>query len=339
MKRPRLGFVGVGWIGQQRLNAMIEAEACEVVGILDPSALHVEQCLAIVPHAAVFESLDEVLAAKIDGVVIATPSALHAGQTIAALERGLPVFCQKPLARTADEVRHMIGVAKRTDRLLGVDLSYRYTDALQKIRELVRSGALGKIFGIELVFHNAYGPQAPWFYDARLSGGGCVIDLGIHLIDAALWILETPIRGVSSRILSGGESLSRRSDAVEDFAMARLDFADGAVAQLSCSWRLHAGRDAVIEAAFYGTQGGAAMRNVCGSFLDFRAEHFVGTKSEVLAEPPDAWGGRAAVAWARQLAQSPAFDPAIKQQIEVAVALDAIHAEKSDAVLFNELLQ
>src|SRR5437868_1219219 len=125
------------------------------------------------------------------------------------------------------------------------------------------------------MFHNAYGPDKPWFYDRRLSGGGCVIDLGIHLVDLALWALGRPaVTGVSSRLFASGRRLLPAGEAVEDYAEARLDLASGATVRLSCSWRLPAGQDAVIEAAFYGTRGGAALRNRNGSFYELAAERF-----------------------------------------------------------------
>src|SRR5205085_4278362 len=123
---------------------------------------------------------------------------------------------------------------------------------------------LGEIFAADLVFHNAYGPQKPWFYEREQSGGGCVIDLGIHLVDAALWILDQPIMNVSSRLFHKGELLHRLGNVCEDYAAARLDLANGTIVNLSCSWHLQAGCDAVIEASFYGTHGGATMRNVNG---------------------------------------------------------------------------
>jgi hypothetical protein len=97
------------------------------------------------------------------------------------------------------------------------------------------------------------------------------------------------------------------------------------VARLACSWNLHAGREAVIEARFHGTRGGAALRNVDGSFYDFVAERFDGTCSTLLAGPPDSWGGRAAVDWARRLAAGARFDPEVQRLNEVATVLDAIY--------------
>jgi predicted dehydrogenase len=323
--RPRLGFLGVGWIGAHRLAAIGRAGVAEIFAIADPIDEMLIAAAQHAPDALLVQSADELFNLGLDGVIIATPSAQHAQQCISALKRGFAVFCQKPLARDAKEVSEVMDTARSANRLLGVDLSYRHTEALRQIRKLVRQNELGEIFGVDLVFHNAYGPQKPWFYDRIRSGGGCVIDLGIHLVDAALWILDQPIIGVSSRLLQQGKRIQELDGICEDYATARLDLANGAAINLSCSWHLHAGRDAVIEASFYGTRGGAAMRNVNGSFYDFIAERFNSTSREVLSEPPDEWFGRAAVEWACRLAADPTFDPEIERMIEVASAIDAIY--------------
>jgi predicted dehydrogenase len=152
------------------------------------------------------------------------------------------------------------------------------------------------------------------------------MDLGVHLVDLALWTLDWPeVGGVSARLLAGGEPLGRRVDAVEDYGLATLQLATGTVVQLGCSWRLQAGRDAIISAAFYGTQGGASLANLDGSFYDFRAERYRGTARETLSEPPDAWGGRAAADFAARLAGGERFDPAAGQLVDVARVLDRIY--------------
>jgi predicted dehydrogenase len=251
---------------------------------------------------------------------------MHAEQAVAALERGVAVFCQKPLARTAREARRVVEAARAANRLLGVDLSYRFTSGMQRIRELVQRGELGTVYAADLVFHNAYGPDKPWFYDPRLAGGGCLIDLGIHLVDLALWTLDFPrVEGATGRLFARGAPLCAPAEMVEDYAEARLDLATGSTVRLACSWNLPAGRDAVIEATFYGTRGGAALRNVNGSFFDFTAERFRGTARETLSTPPDDWGGRAAVEWVRRLAAGGEYDPAVERIVDVATTLDAIY--------------
>lgn len=302
--RPRLGFLGVGWIGRNRLEAVARSGAAEVAAVVDPAAADLDGFHRL-------GSVEELLASDLDGVVIATPSALHAPQAVAALERGLAVFCQKPLGLTAAEARAAVEAARRVDRLLAVDLSYRELDAVAAMRE--RLGEIGSVFAVELAFHNAYGPDKEWFYDVDLSGGGCVIDLGVHLVDLALWLLGFPgVETVESRLFRAGRPLAAGERAIEDYAVARLDLAGGVVVRLACSWRLHAGRDCVIEASFYGSKGAVSLRNIGGSFYDFVAELHHGTATRVLSAPPDEWGGRAAVAWARRLAAGERFDGAVE---------------------------
>jgi predicted dehydrogenase len=324
--RPRLGFLGVGWIGQHRLQALVRSGLAEVVAIVDPVQALAEQAADIAPGAAVLSGMAALLAQDLDGIVIATPSALHAEQTIEALSTGSAVFCQKPLGRTATETRAVVDAARTADRLLGVDLSYRYVHGIQTMRQLIQAGEIGEIYAVELAFHNAYGPDKTWFYDPVQSGGGCVIDLGLHLVDLALWMLGFPrVMHTASRLLAHGKPLESSRTEVEDYAVARLDLDTGATVSLTCSWRLPAGCDAVISAAFYGTQGGLALHNVAGSFYDFMTERFWGTTRQTLHTPPDDWGGRAAVAWARQLAVRPQFAPDVAHVITVAQVLDAMY--------------
>ena len=331
-RRPRLGFLGTGWIGRHRLEAVAASGAAEIAAIVDPAPANAEAAKALAPEAPILGSLDALLDADLDGIVIATPSAMHAEQSVAALERGLAVFCQKPLGRTAEETARVVDAARTADRLLGVDLSYRHTEAARRVRDLVQGGALGEVFAADLVFHNAYGPDKPWFYDPALSGGGCVIDLGIHLVDLALWTLDFPaVSATSARLFSGGASLSPGADAIEDYAVATLDLDNGVVVRLACSWNLSAGCDAVIGAEFFGTRGSAALRNVAGSFYEFTATHARGTTSVTVAHAPDAWGGRAAVAWVRRLGRNRAFDPRADHLVVLAAAIDRIYGRHAEA--------
>lgn len=325
-RKPRLGFLGVGWIGGFRMEAIQRCGQTEIVAFADADAAACERAAGIAPRAVQHGGLAALLELDLDGIVIATPSAQHAQQSLLALERGIAVFCQKPLARNAAETRAVVDAARRADRLLGVDLSYRQTIGMRKIRDLVDGGALGTIFAADLVFHNAYGPDKPWFRDRALSGGGCVIDLGIHMVDLALWVLGHPgVANVSSRLYAAGKRVSRESAEVEDLGLAQIELEGGATLRLACSWNLHAGRDAVIKASFHGTRGGAALRNVEGSFHDLVAEKFDGTHTTRLASPPDDWGGRAAVQWASALAGGAGFDPEVEQIVRVAMVLDRIY--------------
>jgi predicted dehydrogenase len=318
--------LGVGWIGRHRMERVVESGAADVVALCDPDTEAVEQALEVVPKAKVEDSLDGMLGMDLDAVMIATPSAMHAEQSIRALNAHKAVFCQKPLARNAQETGRVVEAAREVDRLVGVDFSYRHTEAMQKIRPLIEQGALGDIYAVDLVFHNAYGPDKDWFYDVERAGGGCLIDLGIHLVDLAMWALDWPVvEGVDGRCMAGGRRLEADQPEVEDYATALVDLGQACVVDLSCSWRISAGCDCVIEAAFYGTDGGAKMRNVDGSFYDFVAERYRGTDTEVLCEPPDEWGGRAAIAWAQRLGRDRGFDTQIQRVVDVAGVVDRIY--------------
>jgi predicted dehydrogenase len=317
-----LGFLGTGWIGRNRMEAMLATGDANAVAICDPNPAMAAQAQQLAPDAQIVGSFDELLACEPEGVVIATPSALHAHQCIRALERGASVFCQKPLGRTAAEVEAVLTAARRGDRLLGVDLSYRHTAAMQAMR--ARLAELGDVFAADLTFHNAYGPGAGWFWDPKLSGGGCLIDLGVHLVDLALWMFDFPeVLDASVILLRDGHRPGE--DEVEDFAIGQLELANGAAVRIACSWNLNAGQDAVVEASFYGTEGGAQMRNENGSFFDFSADLFKGRNAERIAAPPDEWGGRAAAEWVRKLASAERFTGSTPGLLETARTLDRLY--------------
>ncbi|MEN3328189.1 MAG: hypothetical protein V7638_2996 [Acidobacteriota bacterium] len=330
---PRLGFVGLGWIGRNRLQSVAEAGVAKIVGIHDVQVSAVEEAQKLSRDAVHFASFEELLNPALDGVVIATPNSLHAEQSIAAFKRGMAVFCQKPLGRTASETRKIVDAARAADRLLGVDLSYRAMPAMRAVSDLVESGELGKVFAVDAKFHNGYGPDKAWFRDFSLAGGGCVLDLGPHLLDLALRPLGfPPVTQVQSTLFANGRVKGVAE--VEDYGVATIETEDGVVINLSCCWNLSIGRDADIEIAFYGTRGGAKLRNVDGSFYDFVGERFSGTKTETLSSPEDAasqWGGLATIEWIKKLSVDGRFDPDAERFVLLAEVIDRIYKISQDS--------
>ncbi len=328
--KPKLAFTGVGWIGRSRLQAAAESNLAEIVLLADPSEDCIQEASKIAPESKTTASFEETISdIDIDGIVIATPSALHKQQAVAAFQSGKAVFCQKPLGRNLEEVIAVVDAAKENDKLLGADFSYRYTTAFQKIYAVIQSGELGKIFAVDLKFHNAYGPDKPWFYDISLSGGGCVLDLGIHLIDMMLYALDFPeVIKVNSSLFAKGVSLKGESE-VEDYATVLMELANDITAQLACSWNLPAGSEAVIEVSFFGTNGGVALKNVAGSFYDFVGLRYRGTKTETLTTPPDNWGGKALLDWIEKLSVNSNYSDRAAQYLKSAEVLDKIYGRLS----------
>lgn len=323
-----LGFIGVGWIGKNRMEVLQQKANTSAVAIFEPDKDNAKAALDSTKKAVNFKSEEEIYRVKrLDGLVIATPSAMHAEQSIKALKAGKAVFCQKPLGRTAAEVREVVEASKAADKLLAVDLSYRYTKAFEAINKLIKNGEIGDIYAVDLVFHNAYGPDKEWFYDLKRSGGGCVMDLGIHLVDLALWSLGFPkVKEVNSHLFYQGRKLAPQEEQVEDFASVSMTSEKDTLINLECSWHVSAGKDAVIEAKFYGTKGGAAFKNINGSFFDFTSEKYNGTQTETLVNPPDDWSGRAGVVWAEEVLKGKGFDPETAEEfIQTAEIIDRIY--------------
>lgn len=326
---PRVGFLGVGWIGLSRMQALVDGGHIVPSAVVDPSDEAANAAIRLAPDAKRYASFEEMLAQKLDGIVIATPTAAHAQQAIAALRAGSAVFCQKPLACDSASTRRVIEEAQAADRLLGVDMSYRHLQGMQAIRTLIAAGSIGQVYCVDLIFHNAYGPDKEWFYRPELSGGGCVIDLGVHLVDLAMWSLgATKVSAMASRLFAKGRRIMNIVEQVEDHAIAQFELDDRITINLACSWRLSAGTDAIIDAFFHGTRGGLELHNVNGSFYEFRAERYSGTQREILSNPPEQWQGSAVNEWAKRLAACRRFDQSALEVLHVAEALDLIYGRR-----------
>lgn len=323
-----LGFVGLGWIGRKRMEQLLVNPQINCSAILEPVPAHAEKALSLAKGCKIVENFEELLEDNsIDGLVIATPSAMHARQTTEALRAGKAVFCQKPLGRDRAEVEQVIRASSEMDRLVSVDLSYKFTRAFTAVYETIKEGKIGKIYAADLIFHNAFGPDKDWFYDYESSGGGCVLDLGVHMLDLALWSLEFPfIDRIESHLYHSGEKMQKGEEKVEDYASVLLTTEADTVLNLQCSWHISAGRDAVIEARFYGTEGGVAFRNINGSFYDFTAERYTGTQTEVLVSPPDDWGGNAGMLWADAIMNGAGYDEVTAQEfLQLTEIIDRIY--------------
>jgi predicted dehydrogenase len=322
---PRIGFLGIGWFGLKRLDWVGRTGVASVAAVCDPARDRVARARALATGATVCSSLDQLIDLELDGVVISTPGADYAAQCIECLDWGLPVFCQRPLARSAAETTAVVLEAQGQDCLLDVDLSFRQAVAVEAIRDLAGSGGLGELYRARLCFHNSSATEQAWPQHPRLTGGGCVADLGIHLVDLAVRVMGSPVASVERRQLSGEDPHRRPpEDLADDHARALLRLESGAEVQIDCSWSPTLGVDASIEAHFVGTRGEARLRNVNGGY-DFRATHTRGMHTRVLVEPPDDWAPRALASWARRLGEGAGFDCEAWDMVHLARVVDEIY--------------
>lgn len=325
-KKLKVAFIGIGWIGLNRMEALVNSGLIDTKAVVDISEESIKQAQKIAPGAKVFSSIDQLTEVELDAVVIATPSGQHYGQVMAALDSGYHVFCQKPLGRTKYEIETIVKEAKRKNRVLWADMSYRYTKAMQTIKGEIDKGVIGKVYALEGVFHNAYGPDKAWFYDPQQSGGGCVIDLGIHLIDLALWVTNFPkIENLTSNLYANGKRIAGRHEGIEDYACAQMNSSNGVVVNLACSWNLSAGKDAIIKFTVYGTEGALSMENHNGSFYQFKAYHLKKRYTNELCHEDGTWGGMAICDWAEMALTSGIYHSRSEQLVKVADVIDFIY--------------
>jgi predicted dehydrogenase len=184
-----VGIIGCGLIGKKRADSL--GSAAKLVACADP---HVERARGLAGKSGAQASADwrsVVDAADVELVVIATPHDSLAEITLAAVQRGKHVLVEKPAARSATELAPVAAEAARRGVLVRVGFNHRYHRALRKARELVDQGALGDLMFLRARYGHGgrLGYEKEWRADAALSGGGELIDQGVHLIDLARWFL------------------------------------------------------------------------------------------------------------------------------------------------------
>src|SRR5579859_7257186 len=179
-------------------------------------------------HGQRFEDL--LSAPSVDAVVISTPNAFHVPQAQAALRADKPVLVQKPLATSAADARATVELAHTRGQVLFVDYSYRLLETAAVLRAALPE--IGSVRAVSAAFHNTHGPRPgrDWFLDPKLSGGGALIDLAVHMLDMVLWLL-----GPRDAQLERAALERRRGMQVEHHARLELRM-DEVPVRLSVSW-------------------------------------------------------------------------------------------------------
>jgi predicted dehydrogenase len=260
----RLGVAGLGWLGESLIKDAIRLADFEVVAVQDVVPDRARAIAAAYEVRWSGEEFAELLARpEVDAVLICTPNHLHASQAQLALEAGKHVLVQKPLALSAADAQQTIAAAKRSGRLLFVDYTYRFVPSMAALREGL--GSPRSIRSMRAAFHNIYGPGAEktWFFNPATSGGGALMDLGVHLLDLGLWLSQADPAVLSTTQLSGDRP-------VEQAARLRLQLSGGIPFEVAVSWNASL---AETEISLEIQTEGSLLRweNVDGSFFRFRA--------------------------------------------------------------------
>jgi predicted dehydrogenase len=250
----KIGLIGAGGIvrGAHLKPGWLAVPDAEIVAVCDlhePTARQLADDFNI-PH--VFTDFYELLKLdEIDAVDICTPNRVHTPAVIGALEAGKHVLCEKPLAVSTEEIIAMRTALRKTDRILMTAQHFRFSESAVAIKAWCESGALGEVYHARVnATRRNWLPITPGFIDPKLSGGGPCMDIGVHALDTAMWLMNfpQPVR-VSGRahtnfakgfeMPGGWGEWDRTLFGVEDFASGYIHFSNGSTMALEASWLQH----------------------------------------------------------------------------------------------------
>lgn len=274
-RRLRAGVIGLGWAGQQHMQGYLEAAGADLVAICgqeDDVAARLAQQFGV--EQTYREVPDLLREAQLDVVSIATPTSLHAPMTIAALDAGVHVLSEKPIAETAAVAATMVAAARRNDRVLEVSYNHRRRGVVTALKQAIDDGMLGTVYYAKAGWVRRQGIPGlgTWFTRKDSAGGGPFMDIGVHMVDMALHLLGEPsVAAVSASTYAefgprglGGSTGYRGTAAgdteyeVEDLATAFCRLGDGGTLVVEASWAQWVPHD-LCFVDLYGTEAGAHL--------------------------------------------------------------------------------
>lgn len=271
MKKLRIGLVGAGNIAKAHLTAYQNVEQAEIVAICDINEKVLTDTAQKFGIAKTYTSETEMLAnEELDAVDVYVWNCSHACCSIEALNAGLHVLCEKPMATNAEEAQQMIDAAQKNNRLLMIGFVLRFGDEAKIAKDFIDNDYLGDIYYSKATYLRRHGAPGGWFTDKSRSAGGPVIDLGVHVIDLTRYLMGKPkvqsvFASVENRLGNRpylktnvgwspeGASTDDLCD-VEDFAVALIKYEDGKTTLLETSYSLNG--EEMTKKELFGTKGG-----------------------------------------------------------------------------------
>lgn len=274
-RQINVGLVGLGFIGR------VHANAYHAIPLCFPNTTVTAGMNALLrsrPAADVFQDKagfalvthlpEEFFSAPLDLVDLCTPNMLHKEHAMAAIERGMAVYCEKPLARNLEEAADIAGAAEKHGALTHTAFVLRYLPAIRQIKALLKADELGEIFNFRAhMFHSSYldaNRPMSWRLRHAESGGGAFADLGAHLVDMVLYLLgaASSVRAeartfISSRPVAKGDARRETVD-VDDWMLCNLELQSGATGVIEVT-RMASGAGEETTLEIFGSQGAVAF--------------------------------------------------------------------------------
>ncbi len=277
MRKIRVGVVGVGAIAHIfHLPNYQKHPQVELAAVTDLDAERARK--AAEDWGAVhYDSADEMFAeADLDAVSICTFNASHGELAIRAMEAGLDVLVEKPMTAAVAEAERLAQAVQRSGRILMVGMSSRYRNDVRALKGIIEADELGDIYFAKARIIRRRGVPLGWFTSKALSGGGPMMDIGVHALDAAWWLMGMPkpdnvlgrlfrrIAPYETKVDGFYEAMSADNKAdsvydVEDMGTAYLTFDNGAALTVEASWAANGVQDDAMKIELYGTKGGASL--------------------------------------------------------------------------------
>ncbi len=268
-KKLNIGVIGVGTIGKQHIREYINNPKAKVIACADINEELAKSVAAEFGVKKIFKDYRDLLAlSQVDAVSVCTPPFAHASVTCDAAKAGKHVLCEKPMAMNAEEAERMVKACRKAEVKLGICSSrVRFSAAVEKARDYVQNGRLGKVYYVRASAFRRRGrpgldilKESKWFLDSSKAGGGALIDIGCYNLDAILYILGSPQPLAVSAMTFRGVGDQPKPNVVydvEEHASLMVRFKDGLVATVETAWA--ANMDQGEGIVLFGTKGGLKL--------------------------------------------------------------------------------
>lgn len=269
----RVGVIGAGAIarGAHLVNYQKCGERVEVAAVADTVKETAEECAKRFSIPRVFTRYEEMLEkVELDAVSVCTPNKFHAPVTMAALAAGCHVLCEKPPAMTAEEAERMAQAAEKAGKILTYGFHYRHAPEVEALKRFVDAGELGEIYAARVHALRRRGiPGWGVFTNKELQGGGPLIDIGVHMLDTALYLMGYPepevVLGSTYQKLGNRKGVGVMGDwdwknfSVEDMARGMIRFKNGASLILESAFAANLDPLEEMNVTLMGDEGGGDL--------------------------------------------------------------------------------
>jgi predicted dehydrogenase len=254
MDKTKVGVIGLGGIAQLiHLPILSKLETVELVSVAEINKNRLKTIGEKYPDAKQYLDYREMISnEELDAIVIATPTDTHEIVSLDCLESKINILIEKPVTRNFKEAKEIALAAKKVKKVAMVGMNSRFRPDTMLLRSIINSGELGDLFYINCSWLKQKSSIQKWFVNKTLSGGGVIIDLGIVILDLALWMIGENVESVSV------QKFDHSKNEIEDSAIGLIRFQNGEVVNFEVSWEIYSNSDSFNITA-HGTKGTSCL--------------------------------------------------------------------------------